>query len=254
MRLFGLIGYPLGHSFSASFFKKKFNEEGIEEAEYRNFPLEDISAFRTLLNTEPALIGLNVTVPYKQDIIPFLDTLSPTAEAIRAVNTISFRRREDRVELAGDNTDVIGFRQSLKEHLESHHSSALVLGTGGSSKAVVYVLEQLGIGITMVSRTSGKERITYGELDSELVGKTTLIVNTSPLGMHPKVETYPEIPYHALTQKHLLFDLVYNPEKTEFLAKGEKNGASIVNGHDMLIYQAEASWEIWSGISQNNIL
>ena len=245
MRLFGLIGYPLGHSFSASFFGKKFSSEGID-AEYRNFPLEDISEFRTLLNREPGLIGLNVTVPYKQDVIPFLDSLSSTADAIGAVNTISFRRAGDRVELAGDNTDVTGFRRSLEEHLEPYHKSALVLGTGGSSKAVVHVLEQLEIGITMVSRTPGKKQITYGELDNELLGKTTLIINTSPLGMYPKIETYPDIPYQALTPRHLLFDLVYNPEKTEFLSRGEKNGASIVNGHDMLIYQAEASWKIWN--------
>lgn len=250
MRLFGLIGYPLGHSFSASFFNKKFSAEGIE-AEYRNFPLEDISAFRGLLKREPGLLGLNVTVPYKQDVIPFLDSLSSTAEAIGAVNTISLKRMGDHLELRGDNTDVIGFRRTLEKQLEAHHSSALVLGTGGSSKAVVHVLEQLGIGITMVSRSSGKKRITYGELDSELLANTMLIVNTSPLGMHPKVETYPDIPYYALTHKHLLFDLVYNPEKTEFLARGEKYGARIVNGHDMLICQAEASWEIWNSRSQN---
>ncbi len=245
MRLFGLIGYPLGHSFSASFFSKKFSSEGID-AEYRNFPLEDISEFRTLLNREAGLIGLNVTVPYKQDVIPFLDSLSSVADAIGAVNTISLRRGGDRIELAGDNTDVIGFRRSLEEHLEPHHKSALVLGTGGSSRAVVHVLEQLGIGITMVSRTPGNKRISYRELDSELLGKTTLIVNTSPLGMYPKVETYPDIPYQALTPRHLIFDLVYNPEKTEFLSRGEKYGARIVNGLDMLIYQAEASWEIWN--------
>lgn len=245
MRHFGLIGYPLGHSFSASFFSKKFSSEHID-ADYRNFPLEDISDFRTLLNREPGLIGLNVTVPYKQDVIPFLDSLSSTATAIGAVNTISFRRAGDSLELAGDNTDVTGFRRSLEEHLEPYHKSALVLGTGGSSKAVVHVLEQLGIGITMVSRTPGEKLITYGELDNELLGKCTLIINTSPLGMYPNIETYPNIPYQALTRKHLLFDLVYNPEKTEFLARGEKNGANIVNGHDMLIYQAEASWEIWN--------
>jgi shikimate dehydrogenase len=250
MRLFGLIGYPLGHSFSASFFARKFDAEGIK-AKYRNFPLEDISEFRELLSREPALEGLNVTVPYKQEIIPFLDSLSPTAESIGAVNTISFIRGDSSVELIGDNTDVIGFRRSLEEHLEAHHRSALVLGTGGSSKAVVHVLEQLGIEITMVSRTSGNKRITYRELDGEKLDRATLIVNTSPLGMYPNVETYPEIPYQALTRKHLLFDLVYNPAKTEFLIKGAKCGASTVNGHDMLIYQAEASWEIWNRSVQN---
>ncbi|MEA3462033.1 MAG: shikimate dehydrogenase [Bacteroidota bacterium] len=245
MRLFGLIGYPLGHSFSAAFFNGKFKEEGIH-AEYRNFPLEQIADFSALLNREHDLSGLNVTVPYKQEVISYLHTLSPTAEAIRAVNTISFRRREGRMELAGDNTDVIGFRRSLEEHLESWHSSALVLGTGGSSKAVLYVLEQLGIRYTMVSRTPGDRQITYGELGANQVAATTLIINTTPLGMHPRVDVAPEIPYETLTHEHLLFDLVYNPERTEFLSRGEKRGAKIVNGHAMLIYQAEASWDIWN--------
>lgn len=245
MRLFGLIGYPLGHSFSASYFSNKFSSEGID-AQYRNFPLVNISEFKELLKRETALTGLNVTVPYKQEIIAFMDSLGPTARAIGAVNTISFRRRENRVELVGDNTDVTGFRRSLTEHLEPYHKSALVLGTGGSSRAVVHVLEQLGIGITMVSRKPGHKLITYGEVDSALVDKSTLIINTSPLGMYPRLETYPDIPYQALSSRHLLFDLVYNPEKTEFLARGEKYGASIVNGYNMLIYQAEASWEIWN--------
>lgn len=261
MRLFGLIGYPLGHSFSASFFAKKFKEGGID-AEYRNFPLERMVDFEALLNREPGLAGLNVTVPYKQEIIPYLDSLSTTAEAIQAVNTISFRRREGGLVIEGDNTDVIGFRRSLEDHLKPHHTSALVLGTGGSSKAVLHVLEQLGIGYTIVSRTAGISagdtlpgqpelhsrirRITYMELDGDLIGETPLIINTTPLGMHPKVETFPDIPYQALTPHHLLFDLVYNPEKTEFLARGEKLGTAVVNGYDMLIFQAEASWKIWN--------
>ena len=251
MRLFGLIGYPLGHSFSASFFNEKFKAEG-HDAEYRNYPLEQIADFLELLNREHDLEGLNVTVPYKQEVISYLDTLSPTAVAIQAVNTISVRRRKGSVELVGDNTDVIGFRRSLEEHLEPGHRSALVLGTGGSSKAVLYVLEQLGITHTMVSRTSGDKRITYGELDANKVSATTLIINTTPLGMHPMDFTYPDIPYEAVTHKHLLFDLVYNPGKTEFLTRGEAQGAKIVNGHDMLIYQAEASWDIWNNPGQKN--
>jgi len=245
MRQFGLIGYPLGHSFSASFFAKKFREEKID-AEYRNFPLETIQEFKDLVKQEKDLAGLNVTVPYKQEIIPYLDSLSPTAAAIRAVNTISFKRSTGRIELLGDNTDVIGFRRSLEQYLEAHHTSALVLGTGGSSNAVLHVLEHLDIPYTRVSRSAGDKRITYGELNEDLVNKTTLIVNTTPLGMHPRVETFPQIPYEALSPNHLLFDLVYNPAKTGFLLRGEEHGASIVNGHDMLIYQAEASWEIWN--------
>jgi len=248
MRQFGLIGYPLGHSFSASFFTKKFEEEGID-ADYRNFPLESIEEFKILVHREKTLVGLNVTVPYKQEVIPYLDSLSPTAEAIQAVNTISFIRKDNRLVLEGDNTDVIGFRKSLEQHLKPCHTSALVFGTGGSSKAVLHVLAQLGITCIRVSRTAGDKRITYDELDEDLVAKTTLIINTSPLGMHPRVETFPIIPYEALSSDHLLFDLVYNPAKTEFLARGEKQGAGLVNGHDMLIYQAEASWEIWNAIS-----
>lgn len=188
MRLFGLIGYPLGHSFSASFFNKKFEQEGID-ASYRNFPLERITDFTALLEQEPGLIGLNVTVPHKQEIIPYLDNLSPVAEAIRAVNTISMKRPGGRLFLEGDNTDVIGFRRSLEEHLRPHHRSALVLGTGGSSLAVHYVLAQLGIDSLKVSRTVGEGQITYGDLDSSLLAKSAIIINTTPLGMYPDVET-----------------------------------------------------------------
>ena len=245
MRQFGLIGHPLGHSFSASFFAKKFKEEGID-ARYSNFPLESIADFEALMKNERGLAGLNVTVPYKQEVLPYLDSLSATAREIQAVNTISFRRSGGKLELVGDNTDVIGFRRSLEQHLRSHHSSALVLGTGGSSKAVLYVLEQLDIPYTRVSRRAGERQITYQELDEDRLSKTALIVNTTPLGMYPRVETFPPIPYEALSANHLLFDLVYNPEKTAFLARGEEQGAEIVNGHNMLIYQAEASWEIWN--------
>ncbi len=247
MRQFGLIGYPLGHSFSASFFTEKFEEEGID-AIYRNFPLETIRMFKDLVKHEKELVGLNVTVPYKQEVINYLDSLSPTAQSIQAVNTISFRRSKGKLELVGDNTDVIGFRRSLEQHLKTHHTSALVLGTGGSSKAVLYVLDQLGINHTRVSRTGGDDRISYEELNVEMLSKNTLVINTTPLGMYPRVETYPPMPYEALSARHLLFDLVYNPEKTKFLSMGEGYGADIVNGHDMLIYQAEASWEIWNAI------
>ena len=245
MRLFGLIGYPLGHSFSASFFNKKFEKEGIK-ATYRNFPLVHIADFKTLLENEPQLAGLNVTVPYKQAIIQYLDTLSTTARAIQAVNTISFRKENGQVLLEGDNTDVIGFRRSLEQHLQAQHSSALVLGTGGSSKAVHYVLDELGIPFLKVSRSAGEGQITYGDLDSKVVSDRTLIINTTPLGMFPDVFTFPWIPYESLTPDHLLFDLVYNPETTAFMEKGRAFGARCVNGHNMLIYQALASWEIWN--------
>ena len=245
MRLFGLIGYPLGHSFSVPYFTKKFSEENID-AEYRNFPLERIVEFQELLKKEPYLVGLNVTVPYKQKIIPYLDELHPTARSIGAVNTIFFCRKEDRLSLLGYNSDVIGFERSLKEHLKEGHKQALVLGSGGSSKAVKYVLPRLGIPYQVVSRQGGDGVLSYSQLDQEIMESHTLIVNTTPLGMYPKVDDFPEIPYQAITPRHLLFDLIYNPEKTRFLSLGQEQGATIVNGSDMLIYQAEGSWEIWN--------
>jgi shikimate dehydrogenase len=245
LRLYGLIGFPLGHSFSLPYFTDKFARENLD-AEYRNFPLEDISGFEALVGQEGQLMGLNVTVPYKQKVIPYLDILSETAESIGAVNTISFVRTGGGLQLKGDNTDVPGFRRSLEEHLKPQHTSAMVLGTGGSSKAVCFVLELLGIEYTMVSRSAGEGRITYEALDQDRVAGTLLIINTTPLGMHPEVDSYPEIPYGQLTSEHLLFDLVYNPGLTRFLALGEEQGAQIVNGYDMLVYQAEASWKIWN--------
>jgi len=245
MRLYGLIGFPLGHSFSVPYFAKKFEREAIE-AEYRNFPLEDISSFEVLLQTETRLAGLNVTVPYKKKVIPYLDSLSETAGTIGAVNTISFLSGRDGPRLKGDNTDVAGFRRSLEEHLQKQHRSALVLGTGGSSHAVCHVLDQMGLAYTRVSRSAGEGAIAYRELDEQRMAENLLIINTTPLGMYPNVDSAPEIPYERLTPKHLLFDLVYNPGLTRFLALGETRGAHIVNGYDMLVYQAEASWKIWN--------
>ena len=244
MTTYGLIGYPLGHSFSVPYFSKKFAEEKID-AEYRNFPLEEVSHFEGLVRHEPHLAGLNVTVPYKQKILPFLDALDRTARTIGAVNTIRFCRKGSHLALLGYNTDVTGFERSLKEHLTPDHQRALVLGTGGSSRAVEFVLEGLGIEYKMISRSRGEDVLAYEELDPALVAKSRLIINTTPLGMFPRVDSSPDIPYKAITSGHLLFDLVYNPEKTQFLSKGEMQGATIVNGYDMLVFQAEASWEIW---------
>lgn len=245
MTLFGLIGYPLGHSFSVPYFSKKFSEEGID-AEYRNFPLEALSEFEQLIKREPDLAGLNVTVPYKQKILPFLDALDSTSRTIRAVNTIKFCRRDNHLALLGYNTDIIGFERSLKTHLKPVHQRALVLGTGGSSKAIVFVLEKLGIAYSMISRSRGEGVMNYDDLDYSQMADAKLIINTTPLGMYPDIEGFPNIPYEAVTPEHLLFDLVYNPEKTQFLAKGEKMGAAIVNGYEMLVHQAEASWDIWN--------
>lgn len=245
MKIFGLIGFPLGHSFSVSYFKKKFSEQGIQ-AEYRNFPLEEIAQFESLVKTGPELAGLNVTVPHKRDVIRYLDALSKTARTIQAVNTIVFCRRDNRLALIGHNTDVIGFRRSLQEHLQAQHTSALVLGTGGSSRAVTYVLDELGIAYRLVSRSRGEGRIAYEEVDEEMINNTPLLINTTPLGMYPDVDSVPDIPFQAIHSGHLLFDLVYNPERTRFLKRGAEQGAAVVNGYDMLVYQAEASWEIWN--------
>ncbi|MEN8156597.1 MAG: shikimate dehydrogenase [Bacteroidota bacterium] len=245
MTTYGLIGYPLGHSFSASFFTRKFEAEGID-AEYRNFPLENIAGVEDLVDGEPGLEGFNVTVPYKEQIIPHLDALNKTARAVGAVNTVRICQKNDCTSLIGYNTDVVGFERSLKEHIKPNHTRALVLGTGGSSKAVVFVLDALGIEYRIVSRSRGEGVLSYEELDHSLVAEHPLIINTTPLGMHPDVDASPEIIYEAITPGHLLFDLVYNPEKTQFLSRGETQGASIVNGYDMLVYQAEGSWEIWN--------
>ena len=250
-QLFGLIGFPLEHSFSASYFTRKFTEEKID-AVYRNYPLRDITEFESLVESEPDLKGLNVTVPYKERIIPYLDSLDETARSIQAVNTICFYRQKKGKKLvgssvlAGFNTDVTGFERSLREHLGDRHHSALVLGTGGSSKAVIHVLKTMGMDFHRVSRNRGEDRIAYEELDTDLVKSHQLIVNTTPLGMYPDLDSCPPIPYDAITPGHLLFDLVYNPDKTRFLYLGEQKGAGIVNGYDMLVYQAEASWEIWN--------
>jgi len=257
LKIFGLIGFPLGHSFSVPYFTKKFSEEGIK-AEYRNFPLEDIVQFDALVKAETNLVGLNVTVPYKRDVIRYLDALSKTARTIQAVNTIVFCRRDDRLALIGHNTDVFGFRRSLEEnlgeHLEEHlgtkHNRALVLGTGGSSKAVTYVLDKLDIDYQLVSRSSGEGKISYEEVSDEMIHNTPLLINTTPLGMYPDVDSCPSIPYRAIHSGHLLFDLIYNPEQTQFLKRGMEMGAQVVNGHAMLVYQAEASWEIWNRESE----
>lgn len=245
MKKYGLIGYPLGHSFSVSYFRKKFEESGID-AVYENFPIEDIARFPALIAEETELEGLNVTVPYKEQVIPYLDVLSKTARQIRAVNTIRVCRRDGRLALIGHNTDVIGFERSLKEHLKDHHKSALVLGSGGSSKAVLFVLGELGIKFRVVSRNKGEGLSTYGDLTEDIISDTPLIINTTPLGMFPQTDTFPDIPYAAITSDHLLFDLVYNPSETRFLALGKEQGADIVNGDDMLVYQAEGSWDRWN--------
>ncbi|ASZ11368.1 shikimate dehydrogenase [Chitinophaga pendula] len=242
MKVYGLIGYPLGHSFSKGFFADKFAREGISGCVYENFPLADISAFPALLADQPALCGLNVTIPHKEVVIPYLDELSDAARHIGAVNCIKITEGRK----TGYNTDVIGFSRSLTPLLQPHHTQALVLGTGGAAKAVLYALQQLSIGYTVVSRQAGNHTIDYTAVDAALLETHTLIINTTPLGMYPKVETAPELPYAALGSRHLLYDLVYNPAMTRFLEYGAAQGAATKNGHEMLVLQAEASWEIWN--------
>lgn len=243
IRQFGLIGYPLSHSFSPSYFKSKFEREGITDAHYGLFPLEHIEEFPNLLIDNPQICGLNVTIPYKQEIIPYLLRLDEAAASIGAVNTIRFTGTG----LIGYNTDWLGFTETIKPHLKEWHTKALVLGTGGSSKAVHYGLQQLGLETAAVSRTIREGVLfSYESISPEVIEEYTVIVNTTPLGMAPDRLSRPELPYHILTEKHLLYDLVYNPEKTVFLMKGDKAGAAIKSGTDMLHVQAERAWDIWN--------
>lgn len=230
----------MSHSFSAGYFSEKFAAEKID-AVYHNFPMEDISIFPSLL-TMPGLKGLNITIPYKQKVIPFLNAISDEASAIGAVNCIHIAEGKT----TGYNTDVIGFTDSLTPLLAPHHNRALILGTGGASLAVAYALTQLNIPFLKVSRVpSAGNTVSYEAITDELIATHTLIINTTPLGTFPDVDTFPPIPYHLLTGKHLLYDLVYNPAATRFLTFGKQYGASVKNGLEMLHLQAEAAWHIW---------
>ncbi len=244
MRKFGLIGKTLVHSFSKKYFTEKFEREAVD-ANYELYSIANVDSLRQFVQ-EHSLCGLNVTVPYKQDVIPLLDEIDSEAQMVGAVNVIKIKREGERLCLKGFNTDVVGFRNSLKPLLKPWHTSALVLGTGGASKAVLYVLENLGIAARCVSRQKREGMLTYETLDADVMRRNTLIVNTTPLGTFPNVETCPDIPYRLLTEKHLLFDLVYNPEQTLFMKKGLQNGAAVKNGYEMLVGQAEASWRIWN--------
>ncbi len=243
IKRFGLIGYPLGHSFSKGYFESKFEVEGITNATYENFEMESIGNFPQLRDWHPDLKGLNVTIPYKQAIIPFLDDIDFSALMIRAVNTIYFVNGKTK----GFNTDYIGFWDSIKKLLEPQHTQALVLGTGGSSKAVVFALTQMGINAQYVSRTPEQGQLGYADITEEVLQAHTLIINTTPLGMAPRIDEAPDIPYQYITDQHLLYDLTYNPAETLFLKKGAAQGAAIKNGLEMLQLQAEASWKIWNG-------
>ncbi len=244
MRNFGLIGKTLVHSFSKKYFTEKFEREAVD-ANYELYSMANVDSLRQFVQ-EHSLCGLNVTIPYKQDVIPLLDEIDSEAQMVGAVNVIKIKREGESLCLKGVNTDVVGFRNSLKPLLKPWHTSALVLGTGGASKAVLYVLENLGIAARCVSRQKREGMLTYETLDADVMRRNMLIVNTTPLGTFPNVDTCPDIPYRLLTEKHLLFDLVYNPEQTLFMKKGLQNGAAVKNGYEMLVGQAEASWRIWN--------
>ena len=240
MRKFGLIGYPLSHSFSKKYFTELFSKEGID-AEYANYPIEDISMVKALIE-DPLLEGINVTIPYKEAVIPFLDELSEAVKEIGACNCIRIRNGKT----MGFNTDVLGFERSLEKKLRPVNDRALVLGTGGAAKAVCYVLRQRKIPFQQVSRNRKEGIISYADVSPDMMRQYRLLINTTPLGMYPDIDVCPSLPYEAITSDHYLYDLVYNPKKTLFLQKGEEHGAVIENGHDMLIIQANESRKIWN--------
>ena len=247
MDTYGLIGFPLGHSFSRQFFTGKFAEEGID-AQYLNFELPSIDLFPQILEQHPETRGLNVTIPYKQAVMPYLDEISPEAQAIGAVNVIQVRKKEnDTYWLKGFNSDIIGFRESLRPLLRPHHRKALILGTGGASKAVRVGLEQMGIEWLYVSRTPHDGSIGYADIRPATLREFSILVNCTPVGMFPHTDECPALPYQALDSRNLLFDLVYNPVETRFLQRGAEQSSVTKNGLEMLYLQAIASWEFWQG-------
>jgi len=242
MRRFGLIGKTLKHSFSKNYFTQKFKENGINDCCYETFELSSIEEFTALFEKYPDIEGLNVTIPYKEDVVKFLDEQNDVVKEIGACNCIKVVEGK----LHGFNTDVIGFRESLQPKLKPQHTKALILGSGGASKAVQYALKELSIECRVVSRRKQFDELGYEDIDDEILEQYKLIINTTPLGMFPNVNDDPPVPYQYITPQHFLFDLIYNPEKTKFLQQGEKHGAQIANGHEMLILQAEESWRIWN--------
>lgn len=246
MKRYGLIGYPLGHSFSKNFFNEKFHSENID-AEYVNFEIPTIEDFNKIIKANPTLCGLNVTIPYKEQVIGYLDELDKDAAAIGAVNVIKIERIKGKTRLIGFNSDVMGFTQSIESLLEPHHKKALILGTGGASKAINYGLHKLGLETKFVSRSKRNENtITYDDITPEIMEEYKVIVNCTPTGMYPKADECPNIPYDLLTPEHLLYDLLYNPDTTLFMKNGSDRGAIVKNGLEMLLLQAFGAWDIWN--------
>lgn len=246
-RLFGLLGKNISYSFSRGYFSNKFKQLNLEHHNYVNFDLEKIEDFPSILEDNEVVSGINVTIPYKEAVIPYLDNIDKTAKEIGAVNTIKINKKGN---LKGYNSDVVGFENSIKPLLKKSHKKALILGTGGASKAIAYALNRNNIKYKCVSRNpKGKMQISYADLSKKIIEEYTIIINATPLGTSPNVDKCPAIPYQFITPKHLLFDLIYNPEISKFLAEGKQRGASIKNGYEMLELQAEESWRIWNSKS-----
>lgn len=244
MRKFGLIGRNISYSFSQNYFSIKFKDENILDATYQNFDIQSINQFKKEILATEHLAGLNVTIPFKEEIIPLLDKIDKKAKKIGAVNTIKITKKG---KTKGYNTDCYGFKKSLKPLLKKQHKNALILGTGGASKAIAYVLKQLNIDYKFVSRTaSNNADYTYTDLNQELINNHQIIINCTPVGTYPKVDQAPDIPYQFITSNHILYDLIYNPSTTLFLQEGKNKGATIINGYDMLVFQAEKAWKIWN--------
>jgi len=246
MKTYGLIGFPLSHSFSKKYFTEKFQNEGITDRQYELFPIENIKSLADLLTENQSLCGLNVTIPHKVGVLPFLNEIEEAAEKIGAVNCICIKRFEGEIYLKGFNTDAYGFEESMKPLLTANHRKALIFGDGGAAKAVKYVLQKLGIEYQVVVRKATEGAILYSQITPKLLASHKLLINTTPLGMSPHTETFPEIDYTQLGSDHLAYDLVYNPLETAFLAKAAESGAQIKNGLEMLYKQAEKAWAIWN--------
>lgn len=243
MKVYGIIGYPLGHSFSQKYFTEKFATEGINDCSYKIFAIKSVDGLKDVLIQNPDLNGFNITIPHKQSILSLLDDTTKLPQNLNACNCVKIVNEK----FIGFNTDVIGFEETLLSELKSHHTKALILGNGGAAEAVKFVLNKLNIAFKIVSRKlHGGSDLTYADITERIIGDNLLIINTTPLGTFPDVEECPAIPYQYLTAQHFLYDLVYNPPKTLFLKKGEEYGAAIKNGYDMLVIQAEESWRIWN--------
>jgi shikimate dehydrogenase len=243
LKQFGLLGRNISYSFSKGYFTKKFTEENLTNCSYDNFDIPEITDFPDIIIKNPDLIGMNVTIPYKEVVIPYLDELSEKAASIGAVNTIKFSKDG---KSKGYNTDYFGFTESLKPLLQEHHKKALILGTGGASKGVAYALKELNIDSLFVSRSEKENVLSYDQINENTFAEYQIIINCSPVGTSPNIEAYPLIPYEYFTHKHIAYDLIYNPEETQFLKKAKTQGAQTKNGLDMLVFQAEKSWEIWN--------